>query len=104
MTETGNQFSGTHAASKGQVSIRYLLLWVGLACGFCLPASSYGWGAVGHRFITEVAVEELPAPLRTYFENYKTWIKNIAATEPPGNHFIDIDYYPSFSLTRFPAI
>ena len=26
--------------------------------GICLPISSYGWGANGHRFITDTAVEE----------------------------------------------
>jgi len=52
--------------------------------------------------MTEAAVEELPTPLKTYFENYKTQVKNIAATEPPSTHFIDIDYYPEFFAHTFP--
>ena len=70
--------------------------------GICLPISSYGWGANGHRFITDTAVEELPPPLKSFFQTYKTLFKNQAATEPAGNHYIDIDYYPEFFSHTFP--
>jgi hypothetical protein len=92
----------TRAASKRQISISYPLTWMLLALGICLPISSYGWGANGHRFITDTAVEELPPPLKSFFLTYKTLFKNLAATEPAGNHYIDIDYYPEFFSHTFP--
>ena len=82
---------------------RLLLGILGLAFGICLPASSYAWGAVGHRFLTDAALPELPEPLRAYFLSYANRITNTAAVEPPGNHFIDIDYYPEFFATPSPA-
>jgi hypothetical protein len=82
--------------------MRFLILCVVLAFGVCLPDAAYAWGAAGHRFITDTAVEELPAPLKAFFQNYKGQIKTNAATEPPGLHFIDIDYYPEFFTHTFP--
>ena len=102
LTETQVQFSVTRAASKRQISISYPLMWMVLAFGICLPISSYGWGANGHRFITDTAVEELPPPLKSFFQANKTAFKDKAATEPAGNHFIDIDYYPEFFSHTFP--
>ncbi len=87
---------------KRRLSISYPLTWMVLAFGVCLPISSYGWGANGHRFITDTAVEELPPPLKSFFQTYKTRFKDKAATEPAGNHYIDIDYYPEFFTHTFP--
>ncbi len=33
-----------------------------------LTISSCGWGANGHRFMTDTAIEELPAPLKSFFQ------------------------------------
>jgi hypothetical protein len=77
-------------------------MWMVLAFGLCLPISSGGWGANGHRFITDTAVEDLPPPLKSFFQTNKALFKNQAATEPAGNHFIDIDYYPEFFSHTFP--
>ncbi|MEI6194621.1 MAG: hypothetical protein WCS42_09850, partial [Verrucomicrobiota bacterium] len=76
----------------------YLVLTVGVS----LPASSLAWGAVGHRFLTDAAIPELPNPLRAYFQNNANLLTNTAAVEPPGNHFIDIDYYPEFFTHTLP--
>jgi len=73
-----------------------------LLLGVLSPVSAHAWGAAGHRFITDAAVEELPPPLKTFFQNYKGQIRTNAAIEPPGNHFIDIDYYPEFFAHTFP--
>jgi hypothetical protein len=81
---------------------RVCVLCLGFASGFCLPAPCYGWGAAGHRFITQAAIRELPPPLKAFFERYQTQVSDIAATEPPGTHFIDIDYYPEFFTHTFP--
>jgi hypothetical protein len=85
-------------------TITYPLVWMVLAFGLGLPTSSYGWGANGHRIITDTAVEELPPPLKSFFQTYKTLFKDQAATEPAGNHFIDIDYYPEFFSHTFPPL
>ncbi len=84
------------------VAGRIVLPFVTLLLSVFCPVSALGWGAAGHRFITDAAVEELPPPLKTFFQNYKTLFKNKAATEPAGDHFIDIDYYPEFFSHTFP--
>jgi hypothetical protein len=81
---------------------RIVLLVFTLLLSVLHPVSALAWGASGHRFITDTAVEELPPPLKTFFQNYKTLFKTKAATEPAGNHFIDIDYYPEFFNYTFP--
>jgi hypothetical protein len=81
---------------------RSLLALAAFSLVVCLPSLSYAWGAVGHRFITAAAIKELPAPLRTIFQSYANRVTNNAAIEPPGTHFIDIDYYPEFFAGTFP--
>jgi hypothetical protein len=70
--------------------------------GVCLPTTTYAWGQSGHRFITAEAIPELPAPLKTFFLAYSNQLTNNAAIEPPGTHYIDIDYYPEFLAHTFP--
>jgi len=84
------------------VAGRIVLPFVTLLLSALYPLSAHAWGAAGHRFITDTAVEELPPPLRTFFQTYKTLFKNEAANEPAGKHFIDIDYYPEFFSHTFP--
>lgn len=68
-----------------------------VACFLCLPAvPGYGWCSDGHQRITEGAVAHLPPPLQTHFLLHLTTLKNAAGTEPPGKHYIDIDYYAEF--------
>jgi hypothetical protein len=81
---------------------RIALPFVTLLLGVLYPVSAIAWGANGHRFITDAAVEELPPPLKSFFQTNKTLFKTKAATEPAGNHFIDIDYYPEFFDHAFP--
>jgi len=67
------------------------------ACLVCLPvAAVYGWCSDGHQRITEGAVSHLPPPLQTHFQLHLTTLKTASGTEPPGSHWIDIDYYDEF--------
>lgn len=79
-----------------------LLLWAALMFVVLVSPSAFGWGQYGHRFITSSAISDLPEPLRTYFKSNANRITNNAAIEPPGTHFIDIDYYPEFFAHTFP--
>jgi hypothetical protein len=63
---------------------------------------AYGWSSAGHQFITDTAMQELPVTLRTFFLNHATAVKTAAGTEPPGQHYIDIDVYPEFAAHTFP--
>jgi hypothetical protein len=72
-------------------------LFVIVACLLCLPAAAvYAWCSEGHQAITEGAVSHLPQPLQSYFLLHLQEIKTSAGTEPPGTHYIDIDWYPEF--------
>lgn len=63
----------------------------------CLPATpGYGWCSTGHQRITEGAVSHLPPPLQTYFQLNLSTLKTASGTEPPGKHYINIDWYPEF--------
>ncbi len=82
---------------------QHLLTVTIIACLCSLPSwRTFAWGNNGHQFITEKAIPILPYPLRTFFSNHTARIKTLAATEPPGTHYIDIDYYPEFFLHTFP--
>lgn len=85
-----------------RTACRFLLAFTLFATGLCVPARCHAWGAAGHGFITEGAIRELPAPLRTFFELYVGQLRGIASTEPSGTHFIDIDSYPEFFTHTFP--
>ncbi len=60
------------------------------------------WSSAGHVRITEGAVGQLPQPLRAFFHHQLDTITSEAGTEPPGKHYIDIDYYPEFFAGTFP--
>lgn len=73
---------------------------VGLLGIWSVPA--HAWWNHGHAHITEGAVDYLPQPLRSFFEANVTDVRDMAAQEPPGKHYIDIDYYPEFFTGTFP--
>jgi hypothetical protein len=66
------------------------------------PAPARAWWRDGHEWITRAAIEHLPLPLRGYFKANEQTIVTRAAQEPPGAHYIDIDYYPEFLAGTFP--
>jgi hypothetical protein len=65
-------------------------------------ASAGAWWAEGHGHITEGAVKHLPQPLYAYFHANVSALAADAGQEPPGAHYIDIDYYPEFLAGTFP--
>jgi hypothetical protein len=54
------------------------------------------WGSTGHQHITAGAIAHLPQPLRAFFQANSAAVQSAAGVEPPGAHYIDIDYYPEF--------
>lgn len=74
------------------------------ALGFAAAAADAAdrWGGAGHAHITSGAVAHLPQPLRHFFEANRDYIAAQSANEPPGTHYIDIDYYPEFFAGTFP--
>jgi hypothetical protein len=62
----------------------------------------FGWGSQGHGHLTNGSVAHLPEPLRSFFEANKSSVSSMASQEPPGKHYIDIDYYPEFFAGTFP--
>jgi PEP-CTERM motif len=49
-------------------------------------------GSIGH----------LPEPLQSFFQINVNTIRSMASQEPPGKHYIDIDYYPEFFAGTLP--
>ncbi len=63
---------------------------------------SHARGRAGHERITEGTVAHLPQPLRAYVQFNLDTIRTISGGEPPGTHYIDIDFYPEFFAGTFP--
>lgn len=77
----------------------------GLVIGLVISsfaAKAFAWGHDGHELITEGAVTHLPPPLYAYFHGNVARVAASAGVEPPGSHYIDIDYYPEFFAGTFP--
>jgi hypothetical protein len=62
----------------------------------------FGWWDTGHSYITQHAVQHLPAPLAAFINQNLGTIDFYAHTEPPGQHYIDIDVYDEFHAGQFP--
>ncbi len=63
---------------------------------------SHAWGRDGHQEITERAASHLPQPLRAYAQFNLATLRDLSGQEPPGTHWIDIDFYPEFFAGTFP--
>ncbi len=110
MNETGRQSNGMGVRRlcgdegnyKGGISrVQSIAIAV---CVVCLSVSSgYGWwGQGGHYRITEGAVSHLPGELGTYFREQLPTLLVYSGREPPGKHYIDIDFYDEFFDRTFP--
>ena len=83
-----------------------LLLW-GLA-----PARVAAWGFTGHRFITDRAIDLLPAEIRPFFQKYRATVvehsidpdtyRTMGFTAEPPRHFMDMDNYGPFPFAAIP--
>ncbi len=78
------------------------LAFIAICLGPATARAEERWGGTGHSHITEGAVTHLPQPLRHFFEDNSSYIASQAAIEPPGTHYIDIDYYPEFFAGTLP--
>ncbi len=65
-------------------------------------SSAHAWWSNGHEHITDGAVSHLPEPLAAYFQSKQAILMAYSGLEPPGRHYIDIDYYPEFFAGTFP--
>ena len=84
-------------------------LFVGLL--IVLAAPSFGWGAVGHRYASGLAVEDLPAELKPLYAANKEWIvahssdpdhwRSADRSEAP-HHFIDMNKWGMADAKHFP--
>ena len=88
-------------------AIRICLCLRLLAAATCLLAAlpaapALAWWGQGHEYITASAVQHLPLPLRGFFAANMAEVASRAGGEPPGSHYIDIDYYPEFHAGTFP--
>ncbi len=91
--------------SPSRTTLRWLRVAVALAgcfLGLALATPAQGWGGAGHRWLTTGAIPHLPLPLRGFFAANQSAIVTQAGNEPPGAHYIDIDYYPEFLAGTFP--
>jgi hypothetical protein len=73
------------------------------------PEAALAWGDHGHRLVNAAAIENLPAPLRSYFDSRRTYLIEHASdpdfeakSDPAerGHHFTDLDAYESFPFLR----
>ncbi len=78
-----------------------------------LPSARVGaWGFEAHAYITQRALDLLPAPLRPYYDRQRTLIlahvvdpdllRVAGFDEEPPRHFLDLDAYGPFPFTALP--
>jgi len=79
-----------------------------IGCSFLLVlcilgnAPAAGWWTQVHSFISENSIAHLPQPLRGFFEENVSAVSALAAQEPSGAHYINMDVYPEFFAGTFP--
>jgi len=82
-----------------------------LAALLLLPLPGFGWGATGHRVITNKAVDSLPAQIRGFFEANRSFLVQ-KSTQPletlakdtaeRRTHYIYLDRYGRFPFDALP--
>jgi hypothetical protein len=85
---------------------------VALALSAARPAHLGAWGFSGHKFITERAIDLLPAEIRPFFQKFKTTVvehsidpdtyRTMGWMEEPPRHFLDMDAYGAFPFKDLP--
>ncbi len=65
-------------------------------------SSSRAWWGVGHEYITANAIQHLPQPLRGFFEEHSDPLISRSGEEPPGSHWLHLDFYPEFFAGTLP--
>jgi hypothetical protein len=67
-----------------------------------LSAQTSAWWSTGHAYITRNTIQQLPEPLQSFIVRTFPTVDNYAHTEPPGQHYIDIDFYSEFLSGQMP--
>jgi hypothetical protein len=88
------------------VAVLVLALWT------MRPVSVGAWGFNGHKFITDRAIDLLPAELRPFFQKFRTTIvehsidpdtyRTMGFAEEAPRHFLDMDAYGPFPFKDLP--
>jgi len=88
------------------------LALVALALWTMRPVAVGAWGCYGHRFITDRAIDQLPAELRPFFQKFRTAVvehsidpdtyRTMGWAEEPPRHFLDMDAYGPFPFKDLP--
>jgi hypothetical protein len=70
------------------------------------------WGFNGHKFITDKAIDQLPAELKPFFQKYRTTVvehaidpdtyRTMGWTEESPRHFLDMDSWGPFPFADLP--
>jgi hypothetical protein len=84
------------------VEIVHRLYSVAILVPLLLTPRALCWWDTGHSYITQNAVQHLPAPLAAFVNQNLETIDFYAHTEPPGRHYINIDVYPEFHAGEMP--
>jgi hypothetical protein len=71
-------------------------------CALAISAPAHAWWGTVHSFITLNSLQQLPEPLHSFIVRTFPTVQSHATNEPPGAHFIDIDYYPEFQAGQMP--
>lgn len=76
------------------------------------PARAGAWGFEAHQFIVRRAIEQLPEPMRPFFEKHREFIvahsidpdlwRTAGWVEEPSRHFVDLDAYGAFPFRELP--
>src|SRR4029077_12943118 len=101
----------------GRISFRSMrkilpIALVALALSAVRPAHLDAWGFSGHKFITERAIDLLPAEIRPFLVKFKTPVvepsidpdtyRTMGWLEEPPRHFLDMDAYGPFPFKDLP--
>jgi hypothetical protein len=83
-----------------------------LALSAARPAPVGAWGFNGHKFITDRAIDLLPAEIRPFFQKFRTTLvehsidpdtyRTVGFTDETPRHFLDMDAYGSFPFRDLP--
>jgi hypothetical protein len=91
---------------------KYLNVGLAVTVSIALvPTGAYAWGGNGQRVVVNQAIDTLPADLRAYFENQRSFVVqhvtdplDAEAKTPTArhNHFIRLDKYGHFPFDALP--
>jgi hypothetical protein len=77
-----------------------------------LPAPAQSWGYDVHRFITDRAIDLLPAAIRPFYQKHRAFVveraidpdlwRTVGFEEEPPRHFLDLDAYGEYPFEALP--